>query len=201
MDGIRVRNRSEGISILVILRVQVLHDMIREFARDSVAPTPACNFVRNVAAEIWEDCPWSEYWEDDPEDSDDDRHGEWYLRRHLQHKFKIWYHGHGLVRVHHKTIADSGGHCPEVKLLVLRHLTRDERETRDPVDRLKAWRKRVRGRTWTAACKDDWHTWPLSKITANRDLYDLLADETVYKEKGEKIDHIIDLSTLTLLLR
>ena len=180
----------------------MLHDMIREFARDSVPPTPACNFVRNVAAEILEVCPWSEKWtfQADPEDPDDERHGEWYLRRHLQHKFKIWYEGHGLVSVHHKTIADSpGGHWPKVKLLVLRHLTRDERETRDPVDRLEAWSNRVRGRTWSAECKDDWHMWPLSKIKANSDLYSLIADEIVYKEKGEKIDHIVDLSTLTLL--
>ena len=79
MDGIRVRMRSEGkISILHILCVEVLHDLIREFARDSVAPTPACIFVRNVAASILRRCPWEREWtfQADPEDSDDDRHGE-----------------------------------------------------------------------------------------------------------------------------
>ena len=110
MDGIRVRMRNDGkISSLHILGVKVLHDFIREFARDSGAPTPACNFVRNVAADILRDCPWSREWtfQADPEDSDDDRHGEWYLRRHLEHGFNLWYYGHGLVGVHHRTIVDS----------------------------------------------------------------------------------------------
>ena len=129
------------------------------------------------------------------------RDGEWYLRWHLQHEFKIWFREHGLVGVQHVTFADSRDHyyCPEVKLLVLRHLTRDERETRDPGERYGAWLKRVRGRTWSAECKDDWHMWPLETIEANSDLHYLLSDGTVYKEKGEKIDHIVDLSTLTLL--
>jgi predicted Zn-dependent protease len=47
MDGIRLRNRSEErISILLILRVQVLHDIIREFARLVRENAPALRYAR-----------------------------------------------------------------------------------------------------------------------------------------------------------
>ena len=185
-----------------ILGVRVLHDIIREFARDSF-PSNACNFVRDVAAIILTRCPWERHWtfQADPEDRDD-RRGEWYLRRHLENGFNIYYHGHGEVRLYHQTIADSETHhyWPEVKHLVLRWETRDEEDRGEVrLNRFEAWRNLVQGHTWTAACKDDWHMWPLKKITDNRDLERLLADEPLYIKNGDKIDDIVDLSTLTLL--
>ena len=60
MDGISIRNRSEErISILHILQAQVLHDIIREFARDSV-PSIVCDSVRravNFYAAYWDVWP------------------------------------------------------------------------------------------------------------------------------------------------
>ena len=204
MDGIRVRNRSEErISILHILRVQVLHDIIREFARDSF-PSIACNFVRDVAAMILEECPWERKWtfQADPENWDDDRRGEWYARRHLEHGFSMTYQGHGLVHLHHRTIANSEDdfhYWPEVKHLVLRWETRDEEDRGEVrLNRFHAWERRVEGRTWTAVCKDDWHMRPANSDDDDIRLW-VLAGEPVYIKNHDTIGHIVDLSTLTLM--
>ena len=187
-----------------ILGVRVLHDIIREFARDSF-PSNTCNFVRDVAACILRRCPWGRGWtfQADPEASDDDRRGEWYLQRHLEHRFVLSYHGHGLVRVHHRTIADSEGYRPSLTSTVL---VRESRNVPDDIRadvyeaRFDRWKQSVRGRNWTAECADDWHMWPRAKIEANPTLSWLFFSEGyVTKQKGEKIDHIVDLSTLTLL--
>ena len=204
MEGIRVRMRSHGeITILHILGVKALHDSIRDFARDTTAPTPACNFRRGVVADILRRCPWQRKWsfQADPEDVEDHRHGEWYLRMHLEHGFKIWYHGHGLVRVHHRTIVDSESYYPNVKYLVLRWETRDVEHGRNLLaNRFEAWERRVQGRTWTAACSNDWyHRMEWSDSPEDEDLRWLQSDMSLYKNKGDKIEHIIDTSTLTLL--
>jgi hypothetical protein len=207
MDGIRVRNRSEErISILVILRVQVLHDMIREFARDSF-PSNACNFVRDVAARILIDGSWSREWTLQTVPEDDDEHGEWYLRRHLQHGFRVRYLGDGLVSVKHMTIADwEEYYRPRVitKVIVLEFREAGYPEDYDYVtDRFHRFQQSVQGHTWTAACASDWYKRDIRRSDFSELEYDDLSrlegGESVYKDRGQKIDHIVDLSTLTLL--
>jgi hypothetical protein len=66
--------------------------------------------------------------------------------------------------------------------------------------RHEAWQKLVQGRTWTAVCANDWNMWPIEKIRADYDLSVLFFEEDyVDRAECEKIDHIVDLSTLTLL--
>ena len=73
-------------------------------------------------------------------------------------------------------------------------------EYRTLLVRFGAWRRRVKGRTWSAVCADDWNKWPLEKVEADEDVYQLFyLERTLYKERGEKIDHIVDVSTLTLM--
>ena len=101
---------------------------------------------------------------------------ERFSQYYLEHSFLLSYHEHGLVRVHHRTIADFD-HEPHVMHNVLWHEIRNV-----PVDirgdvfqaRHEAWQESVRGRTWTAACADDWHMWPRAKIEANPTLSWLL---------------------------
>ena len=103
--------RNDGkISILHILGVRVLHDLIREFARDSVSSI-ACNFVRNVAvrfARASREGGW-------------DIHYERYQERYLEHSFRLKYvHEARMMRVKHQTFVDRMHYDPEVKRLVLR---------------------------------------------------------------------------------
>jgi hypothetical protein len=171
--------------------------MIREFARDSVAPTPACNFVRNLM-----DGAIQSLWTYE-------RYDEWYVERFLIHDFRLTYdHRTGLLHVKHLTIADEDKYMPRVKGMVLAHelflggMDPDSRAFEQAwVVRHKAWQKLVQGRTWTAVFADDWNMWPIEKIRANRDLDYLMDGLSVYKKKGETCDNIIDLSTLTLLPR
>ena len=95
------------ISIMHVLGVRVLHDIIRDFARDSVAPTPACNFVRDVAACIKRQYPWEHYdagaWTCagfDPTWTES--HDEWYPKKFLDHTFLLKYdHETCMIRVKH----------------------------------------------------------------------------------------------------
>ena len=157
------------ITLMHILGVRVLHDIIREFARDSVAPTSLCGIVRHVAAHISERRPFEDYY-DDPHDPESENLGyDRFSQRYLEHSFLLSYRGHGLVEVHHRTIADFA-HEPHVIGSVLLHEIRNVPvDIRADVfyDRFEAWQGSVRGRTWTAACADDWHMWSRAKIEAN----------------------------------
>ena len=211
MDGIRLRMRSESkIALMHVLGVKVLHDLIRKFARDSVPPTPACNFVRNVAASILRRCFWSVYWErnyHDYEGQNSLTHLDCFLNKHLTHSFELKYDRESrMVRLKHRNVANHSDHDCIVKITVLKqeiveegwipHSCEFEQIT---LTRLRAWKKLVRGRTWTAVCADNWNMWPIAKIRAVDDLSCLLNGLTLCKKKGEKIHHIIDLSTLKVL--
>ena len=215
-----------------ILGVKELHELIREFARDSVPPTPSCNAVRAVAARVLivKPCEYFLRIEDEehgrnvcpdtgvPESDDEEtckKHRERYVNWFSGDCFLLKYDGETrMMRVKHETVADEDKYYPSVKSMVL-ELEQDliDGSDRTPqtwdryMHRLRAirtrfvaWRKRVRGRTWSAACTDEWNTWPLEKIEVNRDLYELYCRErSLYFRKYEKIDHIVDLSTLSLL--
>ena len=140
----------------------------------------------------------------DPED--DDEHGEWYLRRHLRQGFRFHYYGRGLVCVKHMTIADSEDYSPKVRQLAV---IREMRDAGYPLDyyanRYTSWTLSVRGRTWSAVRPDGWNKRDFRRSDfpecEYEDLRRLEGNDSVYKERGEKIDHIADLSTLTLFPR
>ena len=61
-----------------------------------------------------------------------------------------------------------------------------------------AWLKHVQGRTWTAACSNDWHL--RSEWDCHIEVQELRNKGFLFTEQGE-IEHIVDLSTLTLVQR
>ena len=200
------------ISILDILGIRVLFDIIREFARDSTAPTPACNFVRHVAALIKNRNLWANYdaraWTYegfDPTRTFESEY-EWYPKKFLEHRVMLKYdHETRMMRVKHVTVADEDDYRPEVKLLVLRQECIEEGvqrldELHNTIQvRFRAWEKLVQGHVWSAACSNDWNMWPLEKIEANYERYRLFSCDVCLFWATWKIDHVVDLSTLKLL--
>ena len=110
-----------------------------------------------------------------------------------------------MMIVRHETIAPFDRGCL-VKQTVLKQELIEEgmdpysRELEQTVStKLRAWKKLGVGRTWTAACKDDWNRWPMTSIRLWHDLYDLMRGSHMLVARNRRIDHIVDLSTLTLL--
>ena len=64
--------------------------------------------------------------------------------------------------------------------------------------RHRTWLKQVKGRTWSAACSNDWHLRP--PWECHNDVWNLHQKGYLFKEEGD-LEHIVDLSTLTLLQR
>ena len=135
---------------------------------------------------------------------------EEYLEEHLKsfNSFSLKYDGETrMMRVKHDTLGCYGYSHPKVKVTALEPEIADEGVVPDSQEfddacyaRRKAWETLVKCRTWTAACSNDWNMWPLEKIRSNSDLRWLfVVDGCEKKKKGDKIDHIVDLSTLTLL--
>ena len=218
MDGIRVRMRSHAkISILNILVIKALHDVIRDFARDTTAPTPSCRIVRAIAARIKTRGLWDNYFafawttinEADGMDGDTTewRGEQWYVKQFLRSRFRLEYnHGRALVRVKHFTVADEDDYKPEVKDLVLRLERAAENRNQGLIEfrtavqnRFHAWQRRVQGHSWAAACTNGWKHHSIEAIEADEDLRSLWYGSYVWKEKGQRMDHIIDVGTLTLL--
>ena len=188
-----------------VLGVRVLHDIIREFARDSF-PSNACNFVRSVVARFFEGRPWEHLWQERWEDHVPDP--EWFLKKSLRRCFKLTFQsGEDRVLVKHFTIADEYViFCqPHVKKAALRQaiieagIHPDSREGALLYElRHRAWLKQVKGRTWSATCSNDWHL--RSEYECHIDVRTLRMKGYLYKEEDD-LEHIVDLSTLTLVQR